>query len=81
MTAYKVSSKNKSTGKWWGYGNIKEGKFGPQLSFRKTPELIALFNETPDGGWINFALFEDKPKEASNEESKNIDEEESEVPF
>jgi hypothetical protein len=53
--------------KWWTYGNVQENKFGKmQASFKKTPELVALINETPDGGWINFAAFEDKPREQTN---------------
>ena len=32
------------------------------LGFKVTPELKAIFNEAADGSWVNFALFEDKPK-------------------
>lgn len=58
---YKISAKRKDTGKYWQFGSIKEGKYGPQLSFRKTPELLAFIEAS--GEWLNFALFSDKPKE------------------
>jgi hypothetical protein len=59
---YKVSKKNAS-GKFWSYGNIKQNQWGNlTLGFKVTPELKAIFNDAAEGSWINFSLFEDKPK-------------------
>ena len=62
---YKVSKKNAS-GKFWSYGNVKKNQWGNlTLGFKVTPELKSIFLDMPDGSWVNFALFEDKPKEES----------------
>ncbi len=57
---YKISSKRNE--KWWSWGNIKRGDKGFRGGIKKTPEFMAWVNETPDGGFLNFLLFEDKPK-------------------
>lgn len=76
---YKVSSKRKDNGKWWGYGRIRTNQYGnPQLSFKKTPELMQIFNDAPDGGYINFALFEEKPKEQEAPQQPDND---NSIPF
>ncbi len=31
---------------------------------KKTPELMAVINDTADGGWISLYLFEEKSKDA-----------------
>lgn len=56
---YEISSKNKATGKWWGFGRVtKSAQYGSlRIGMRKTPELVALFNEVPAGGYLNFSLF------------------------
>ena len=65
-----ISRKRQDTGKSWRFGNIKQGKFGPQLSFKKTPELVALWESTQEGGWLNFSLYESKPKDEPKEVPK-----------
>lgn len=63
---YKVSKKN-GQGKWWSYGSIKKNQYDNlSLGFKVTPELKAIFSEAQEGGWVNFALFEDKPKESES---------------
>ena len=73
---YTVKFKRIDTGKPWIGGNIKEGKFGPQLSMKMTKELKAFIDAAGDSGWLNFNLykpFEEKPKsQASDEESINF---------
>ena len=56
---YKISSKRKDTGKWWTYGNFKRGDKGYKLGMKKTPELIAYWNEVKEGEYLNFLAFED----------------------
>ncbi len=79
--------KAKKDGKYWTFGQIKEGKFGPQLSFKNTPEVKALFVE--GGDWVNFALFanDDKPRELPSDTQAMLDQlkqsanESEEIPF
>jgi hypothetical protein len=61
---YNIKFKRIDTGKQWIAGNVKEGKYGPQIGMKKTPELNAYLDSIPDGGWINFNLYKpfDKPK-------------------
>ena len=64
---FKVSKKN-GAGKWWSCGRIKKNEWGNlQLSFKKTPELAALFQ---GDGYINFSLFpdEDQPQQPAKED-------------
>lgn len=57
---FKVSAKRND--KWFNFGRIAENKWGKlQLSFKNTPELKEHINN--GGEWLNFSLFEDKPKE------------------
>ena len=57
---YKVSKKT-GAGKWWSYGSIKKNQWGNYtLGMKMTPELRQLLNETQDGQWLNFSLFESK---------------------
>ena len=56
----KICTKRKDTGKWWSFGNIKPSdKGGWRIGIKKSPELMALINDTKDGEWINFLTFED----------------------
>lgn len=58
---HKVSAK-KPDGKWWTFGSLKTNQYGNlQLSFKNTDDFKAFVNGS--GEWINFSLFEDKPKE------------------
>jgi hypothetical protein len=50
--------KAKIDGKYKTLGKIKEGKFGPQLSFKKTEELKQLW--FAEGDWLNFNLYPDE---------------------
>jgi hypothetical protein len=87
---YKISSKRNE--KWWSWGNIKKGEKGFRGGIKKTPEFMAWVNETPDGGFLNFLLFEDKPnpnkKDAMQDgntyeaaKSGGYDDSNSEIPF
>lgn len=61
MTDKNVSAK-RANGKWFNFGKLKTNQYGNlQLSFKNTPEFKAFVNGS--GEWINFSLFEDKPKE------------------
>lgn len=72
---FKVSKK-KTDGKWWSWGSIKENQYGNlQLSFKNTPEFKQMINES--GDWLNFSLFEDKPKDLPSAESTT----DEEIPF
>lgn len=80
---YEISAKNKS-GKWWGYGRVtRNPQYGSlQIGMKKTPELVALLDSTPAGGWINLSLFEPKggaaerPKKAASKPELD-----DEIPF
>jgi hypothetical protein len=63
---FKVSAK-RPDGKWFNFGRIKEGKYGPQLSFKNTPELKEHILQ--GGEWLNFSMFpaDDKSKPAPKE--------------
>jgi len=61
---YKLSAKR--NGKWWSYGSVKKNQYDNlQASFKVTPELLELLEEKK-GSWVNFAMFEDKPKDDSD---------------
>lgn len=68
---FKVSAK--SNNKWRIFGQIKEGKFGPNLSFRNTQELRDFINSA--GDWVNFSLFpdDDKSKEIDGDTQIRLD--------
>ena len=81
---YKVSAKRND--KWWTFGAVKENQYGNlQLSMKNTPELKEHILQ--GGEWLNFSLFEDKPKEVAPETQAKIDAlknsaaEDSEIPF
>lgn len=50
--------KRVDTGKPWIAGNMKPGKYGDQIGMKKTPELKAYLDSVPDGGWINFNVYD-----------------------
>lgn len=61
---FKVSAKRADTGKFWGFGKIEKNNFGNlRLSFKKTPEFMEFINGATE--WVNFSLFEDKPKDSA----------------
>lgn len=50
-------------GKFQTYGNVKTNQWGNlSLGMRATEQLKKLVAETPDGGWINFSLFDAEQK-------------------
>lgn len=57
MEEMTVKFKRIDTGKQWIAGSIKEGKYGPQIPMRKTPELQAYLDSVAVGGWLNFNLY------------------------
>lgn len=63
---YKVAIK--VNGKWMTVGSVKKNKWGNlSLGLMKKSEVRAAL----DGdGWANFALFEDKGKDAPKEQEK-----------
>lgn len=65
---YTVKFKRVDTGKYWIAGNCKDGKYGPQIGMKKTPELKAYLDSVADGGWITLNL--DKPYEKKAGSSK-----------
>ena len=85
MDGYTVKFKRVDTGKYWIGGNVKEGKYGPQIGMKKTPELMAYLDSVASGGWINFSL--DKPyeqKEPRSAAAKSVPREtelDDEIPF
>ena len=58
MVEKTVKFKRVDTGKMWICGNLKDGKYGPQIGMKKTPELEAYLNSVASGGWINFNIYE-----------------------
>lgn len=80
---YKLSAKNKHA-KWWTYGYFKKNQYGNlQASFKVTPELLELL-QSKEGGYVNFAAFEDegkKPEQRSAKESAGYDDLEDSIPF
>lgn len=56
-------------GKWHTFGSLDVNKWGnEQVSMRVSKELKNLINEKAEGEWLNFSLFEAKPKETSAKE-------------
>lgn len=58
MQEYTVKFKRVDTGKQWIAGNCKNGKYGPQIGMKVTPELKAYLDSVSLGGWLNFNLYE-----------------------
>ncbi len=59
-----VKFKRVDTKKAWIAGNLKQGKYGPQIGMKLTPELKAYLDSVPMGGWLNFDLYEPFEKKA-----------------
>jgi len=58
---FKVSKKINE--KWQSFGNVKKNKFDNlQLGLHCTADLKKIIADTEDGGWINFALFDEADK-------------------
>jgi hypothetical protein len=60
---YKI--KAKIDGKYFTFGNVQEGKYGPRLGLRMSPELRKMLEGTVDGQWVNFSLFAEEGKDAA----------------
>lgn len=65
---YTVKFKRVDTGKPWIAGNMKKGKYGPQIGMKKTVELKAYLDSIPDGGWINLNLYKPFKQESTDQE-------------
>lgn len=65
MIGHVVKFKRVDNGKYWIGGKISEGKYGPQIGMKMTPELRAYFNSVADGAWVNLSI--DKPYEKRNQ--------------
>ena len=60
---YELKAK-KSDGKWWGHGTMKQSEKGFWgVGLRVSDELIKLINTKQKNEWLNFNLFEAKPRE------------------
>lgn len=56
---------------WRTLGSVKVNKWGKlQASFKNSELLKKLVNE--GGEWLNFALFEDKPKAPAPSEDEDL---------
>lgn len=79
MDEYEVKFKRVDTGKYWGAGKLKEGKYGPQIGMKVSPELKEYLDSVPVGQWLNFNLYSTQPKpEEQKNESPEIDDQ---IPF
>ena len=56
---YKIMNKPQGAPKYINYGNVMPGEKGPRMGLRVTPELKQLINQTEEGKYVNFLLFED----------------------
>lgn len=61
MDGHVVKFKRVDTGKYWIGGKVTEGKYGPQIGMKVTPELRAYLDSVDVGAWLNFSI--DKPKD------------------
>ena len=55
---YTVKFKRVDTGKQWIAGKVSDGKYGPQIGMKVSPELKAYLDSVEVGGWLNFSLYE-----------------------
>ncbi len=86
---YNLSTKRKDTGKYWSFGNMKQGdpeyKAKYNIGIRVTPEFMALVNEAGEGGWINLNAYEDDGEKRSGKPNAStqafIDSQSEEVPW
>lgn len=70
--------------KWHNFGKIAENKFGKlQASFKITPELEQLIEDSKATGWLNLSCFEAKEEKAPQSEVKTEAKQEFEdsIPF
>jgi len=82
MIGHKVKFKRVDTGKYWTAGDVKEGKYGPQIGMKVTPELKAYLDTAVIGGWLNFSIDKPYDKAAKQEVKKETpDEFQDEIGF
>lgn len=74
-----VKFKRTDTNKPWVAGNVKEGKYGPQIGMKMTPELRAYLDSVQMGSWLNFNLY--KPYEEKQPDKANTPQLDDEFPF
>lgn len=55
--------KHKIDGKWFTVGNISQGQYGPRLGLKVTKELRDLVNNAAPDSWVNFSVYDEKPRE------------------
>lgn len=67
MEGMVVKFKRVDTGKQWIAGNVKNGKFGEQIGMKMSPELRAYLDSVPEGGWLNFNLYEPRKAESKGD--------------
>lgn len=80
---YTVKRKGED-GKYFSYGNVKKNQFGNySLGLKVTPELKALVQLAEIKSWLNFSMFDEKPKEQkpSDPQEPPPYDDGSEIPF
>jgi len=78
---YTVKFKRVDTGKQWIAGNCKDGKYGPQIGMKMTPELRAYLDSVTEGQWLNFNLYEPFEKKEPERDLNEDPMETDSVPF
>lgn len=70
-----IKFKRVDTGKQWIAGSLKQGKYGPQIGMKVTPELRAYLDSVQIGGWLNFNLYEpyEKKEQAAPQAESGLD--------
>lgn len=54
---YTIKTRKQPDGSRKTVGNVKPGKYGPQMGLRVTEEFRTMVNGTEVGGWINLDLY------------------------
>jgi len=84
---YNLSAKRKDTGKYWSFGNMKQGdpnyKAEWNIGIRLTPEFLSLVEDAGEGGWINLNAYPDdkEPNEVNYTKKEWTGQKEDEMPF
>lgn len=79
---YTIKSRKLPDGKRLVMGNVKPGKFGPQIGMKVTPELTDMVNSAAPGSWLNFDLYpKDQPGQSDHRQGQSKSPDDSVVPF
>lgn len=55
---YTIKTRKGADGKRLSLGNVKQGRYGPQMGIKVTDEFRALVNAAEKDTWLNWDLFE-----------------------